>query len=399
MPSVNPEILKWARETAGMTLHAAASKLSLTDTKRASRVDRLAALESGGEEPSSAMLLKMAKAYRRPLVSFYLPIPPEADRSSHDFRTLPERSTADEPVVSSLLRDVKTRQALVRALLEEEDHKPLEFVGSARGSKSVAAVLSSIKEWSGISTDEFRRFSNGDDAFAYLRDRFESIGIYVVLLSNLGTHHTDIDVKAFRGIALSDSLAPFVVINNQDAKSAWSFTLLHEVCHLWLGESGISTLSTELASEKFCNEVASSFLLSNEEIAVLPLPTGEVPSELANALWEFSAARNISTTLVAFRLFQIGRISEASWNGLAEYMRAEWRRQKQTEKEARKDRNKDGGPNFYVVRRHKLGKALVDTTYRGVMEGSLSPSKAAKILGVAPRSVYPLLNTANGRAA
>lgn len=399
MPSVNPEILRWARETAGMTPDVAASKLSLNDTKRATKLDRLAALENGEDEPSDAMLLRMAKAYRRPLLSFYLPAPPEPDRSSLDFRTLPERSSADEPVVASLLRDVKARQALVRGLLEEEDQSPLAFVGSSRGATSVESVLASVVGWSGISRDEFRRAKNTDEAFSYLRERFEAIGIYIVLLSNLGTHHTDIDVRAFRGIALSDPFAPFVVINSQDAKSAWSFTLLHEVCHLWLGESGISTSSTELASERFCNEVASAFLLSTEEIGALSLPASTAPSDLADAMSAFAAARNISTTLVAFRAFQAGRISEESWTSVAEYMRTEWRRQKQTEKDARKDRAKDGGPNFYVVRRYRLGKALVETAYRGVMEGSLSPSKAAKILGVAPRSVYPLLNTANGRAA
>lgn len=399
MPSVNPEILRWARETAGMTPDAAASKLALTDAKRGTKLGRLTALESGDEEPSDTMLLRMAKAYRRPLIAFYLPAPPEPDRSSHDFRTLRERSSADEPVVSSLMRDVKTRQALVRALLEEEDHSPLAFVGSSKGEDSVESVLASIVEWSDISRDEFRRSRNAEEAFTYLREKFEAIGIYVVLLSNLGTHHTDIDVRAFRGIALSDPYAPFVVINSQDAKIAWSFTLLHEICHLWLGQSGISTLSTEIASEKFCNDVASSFLLASEEISALPLPAGNSPIDLANSMSAFAAARNISVTLVAFRAFQAGRISEESWTAIAEHMRIEWRRQKQTEKDARKEKTKDGGPNFYIVRRHRLGKALVETTYRGVMEGGLSPSKAAKILGVAPRGVYPLLNTANGRAA
>lgn len=399
MPSVNPEILRWARETAGFAPDAAAAKLSLGDTKKATKLQRLLSLEAGDEDPSPAMLLKMAKAYRRPLLSFYLPAPPEADRSTHDFRTLPDRSSADEPTVSTLLRDVKTRQALLRAHLEEEDHSPLPFVGSAKSERTVEFVQSSIIARSGISRDDFRRARSPDLAFSYLRDKFEAMGIYVVLLSNLGTHHTDIDVTAFRGIALADPIAPFIVINNQDAKSAWSFTLLHEVCHLWLGESAISSLNSDAASERLCNEVASSFLLSDEEVSDLHLPASGSPIDLASMLSGFAAARNLSTTLVAFRLFQIGRITQDSWTAVAEHMRAQWRQLKQTEKDARKERDSDGGPNFYVVRRHRLGKALVDTTHRGVMEGTLSASKAAKILGVAPRSVYPLLNTANGRAA
>ena len=43
-----------------------------------------------------------------------------------------------------------------------------------------------------------------------------------------------------RGFALADEVAPFVVINHQDHRGAWSFTLLHELTHLWLGETGVS---------------------------------------------------------------------------------------------------------------------------------------------------------------
>src|SRR3546814_16138482 len=63
---------------------------------------------------------------------------------------------------------------------------------------------------------------------------------YVLLIGNLGSHHSAIDIDAFRGFALADPIAPFVVINDRDAKTAWSFTLLHEVAHLWIGATGVS---------------------------------------------------------------------------------------------------------------------------------------------------------------
>lgn len=399
MPSVNPEILRWARESAGMSLHAAASKLSLGDTKKALGKDRLQSLETGEHEPEVAMLIKMAKAYRRPLLSFYLPEPPAPDTSAHDFRTLPQRNSADEPVVATLLRDVKTRQTLVRAMLEEEDSPARPYVGSASTESSVDEVRSSIVEAAGIDLTDFRSAKNHEAAFAYLREKLEGLGVFVLLLGNLGTFHTNIDVTAFRGIALADPIAPFVVINDQDAKSAWSFTLLHEACHLWLGESAISSFGSDMASEKFCNDVASSFLLPHAELATLALPESGDLAKMAAVIAEFSSKRNLSMTMVAFRLFQSQRVSEDVWTRLSDSFRDEWRRAKEREKELRKSKENASGPSYYMVKRHRLGKALVDTTYRGVMEGTLSATKAAKILGVAPRGVYPLLNTANGRAA
>src|SRR3546814_17037769 len=64
-------------------------------------------------------------------------------------------------------------------------------------------------------------------------------------------------IDAFRGFALADPIAPFVVINDRDAKTAWSFTLLHEVAHLWIGATGVSGGHFEGSTEQFCNDVAS----------------------------------------------------------------------------------------------------------------------------------------------
>jgi hypothetical protein len=76
MTTVNPHILVWARETAGYDLFEAARKLGLKDGKAAAADEKLAACESGEKAPSRPLLLKMAKQYRRPLLTFYLDSPP-----------------------------------------------------------------------------------------------------------------------------------------------------------------------------------------------------------------------------------------------------------------------------------------------------------------------------------
>ena len=72
MLQVNPDILRWARETAGLSLDEAVRKLVITGARGAAAVDRLKALESGEQAPSRTMLSKMAKQYHRPLLTFYL---------------------------------------------------------------------------------------------------------------------------------------------------------------------------------------------------------------------------------------------------------------------------------------------------------------------------------------
>ena len=56
-----------------------------------------------------------------------------------------------------------------------------------------------------------------------------------------------------------------------------------------------------------------------------------------------------------------------------------------------RNRGKDGGPNWYVVRRHRLGSAILAVARQGMADGSLTPTRAARMLGVKPMNVYPLL--------
>ena len=77
MAQINPQILTWARETAGLSIEDAAKKVGLSKTKSQTPAERLRSLESGDVEPSFSVLQKMAQKYRRPLVVFYLEQPPQ----------------------------------------------------------------------------------------------------------------------------------------------------------------------------------------------------------------------------------------------------------------------------------------------------------------------------------
>ncbi len=56
---MNPEIIKWGRETAGLSLEDATHALGLSSTEKLARIER------GEEPPSRPLLLKMSKQYRR----------------------------------------------------------------------------------------------------------------------------------------------------------------------------------------------------------------------------------------------------------------------------------------------------------------------------------------------
>lgn len=391
MPKVNPEVIVWARETAGLTQEEAARKLGLQDSSKSSAVEKLAALESGDNEPSRTQLLKMEAQYRRPLLTFYLSKPPRRGNRGVDYRTLPnDPSASDEALLDALVRDVRARQSMVRAVLEDEDEaEPLPFIGSHRIEDGPVAVLASLKSLLGLDAGAYRSEPDSAAAFELLRRSAEAAGIFVLLKGDLGNHVTAIDTRTFRGFSIADKVAPFVVINDQDARPAWSFTLLHETVHLLLGQTGVSGLYGESEVERFCNDVAGEFLLPAHELDLAGFDDDrdhEIVSDRVSALaHEFKVSR----TMVAYKAFRAHLITQDAFVQLNAAFRREWlERRVQARVRAR---NQEGGPSYYTVRSHRLGGRIVDLVRHMIAADALSTSKAARILGVKSRQVQPLL--------
>ena len=397
MPKVNPAIMVWARETAGLTQEEAARKLGFQDSSRSSAVEKLVLIESGQKEPSRSRLVKMAGQYRRPLLTFYLSKPPQKSNRGVDFRTLPQSEhSSEEALLDALIREIRARQSMVRVIMEDEDEaEVLPFVGSHRIEDGRAAVLKSLQALLGVSTADYHAQRNASVAFALLRRRAEEAGIFVLLKGDLGNYETAFETSIFRGFSIADEVAPLIVINDQDARSAWSFTLLHETVHLLLGHTGISASNAENKIEQFCNDVAGEFLLPARDLDRLTFENG---NELKAATEEINALANklnVSSAMVAYRAYRSDLISQETYTRLRTLFRQAWQRERERRREhARKQK---GAPNFYTVRRHRLGNRIIGLVDHMMAADALSTSSAAQILGVRPRQVQPLLDTGSSR--
>jgi len=396
MPKVNPDILSWARETAGLTHEEAVKRLNLSEARGVPAVERLAKLESGESEPTRPMLIKMAKQYFRPLLTFYMSSPPRQGNRGQDFRTLPSHSIKEDVLLDALIRNVQARQSMVRAVLEdEEEAEPLSFVGSVKMTDGVPAVVESIKGVTQIDLAESRDKPTPEASFAYLRSKIEAVGVFSLLIGDLGSYRTKIDLDTFRGFALADEFAPFVIINDQDSHPAWSFTLLHEVTHVWLGQTGVSGARSEKQIEKFCNDVAGELLLPSEELSTSnELSVIQAVSDLeetAKRISEFAQSRNLSSSMVAYKLFRSGSIDQDTWFYLSDTFRKLWIEGQKIKR--RQVKSQEGGPSYYTVRRHRVGTSLIELVQRMMAGGALTTSKAGQILGVKAKNVQMLIDT------
>ena len=141
--------------------------------------------------------------------------------------------------------------------------------------------------------------------------------------------------------------------------------------------------------ERYCNDVAGEILLPAAELAELRKLAGAPLDSAIAAISDFAQARNVSRSMAAYRAFRSGAISEKAWRSLDDRFRQEWLESQQVTKA-----KAEGGPSYYVVRRHKLGAALLDLVSNSLKDGSLTYTKAGQILGVKPRNVDPLVRSA-----
>ena len=240
---ITSKVLRWAREQASFTLSQAVARAKIHDLKttNVSAEERLRSWEEGREGPTLNELRSLAKAYRRPLLTFFLSEPPEPSSKLEDFRTIGDRPVStNSPEFSAFIRQIEVIQEELREIVKEEGAKPLEFVGSVTAEYSPTDIAQSIREVLEFPFSDQERIRKKDQLFNILRSKAEDTGTFILRKADLGSHHSKISVDEFRGLTISDEYAPFIIVNPSDAISALIFTLVHEFAHLLLGDSCVS---------------------------------------------------------------------------------------------------------------------------------------------------------------
>ena len=184
----------------------------------------------------------------------------------------------------------------------------------------------------------------------------------------LNNTHRKLNPEEFRGF-LTDKLAPLVFINGADTKSAQMFTLAHELAHLWLGETALSSVDIggkeEQAVERWCNAVAAELLVP------LSVFTAELRDEvLSAALWRLTRRFKVSTLVI------LRRMRDADYLSSEKYSQAY-----ALELEIILPLTNGSGGDFYLSQPNKLrlfARALIVST----LEGQTLYRDAMKMLGV-----------------
>ena len=258
---VNPELLRWARERAGIAQEDLAGKFK-----------KLPEWESGELQPTLKQLEAFARAVHVPFGYLFLREPPDESLPIADFRTISDtaRDRASPDLIDTLYA-MQRRQAWLREHLVESGAEPLAFPASARLADDPGAVGREMRCTLGLDEGWAAGVHSWQDAVNELRRMIERLGVMAVINGVVGNNtHRRLSVAEFRGFALTDHYAPLIFVNGADAKSAQMFTLAHELAHIWLGEGGLSGFENLLPGgtdvEDWCNRAAAEFLVPSREL-------------------------------------------------------------------------------------------------------------------------------------
>jgi len=252
---IRPELLIWARDSAGLTIEEAAKKAHI-------KPDRLQEWEDGLSRPTIAQLRLLGRAYRRPLAVFYLSKPPTTFMPIRDFRRMSgeiARRTSFELTLE--LRRAHDRREIALELVDDLGSELPRFIATISPKDDPERAASQLRTYLGVTRAEQATWKGRYGPFNAWRAVFERHGL-------LAFQAKGVSLDEMRGFSLADDPMPTVVVNMADSPNGRVFSLAHELAHVALRRGGLCDMvefaprpQEEDHVEVFCNRVAAAFLL------------------------------------------------------------------------------------------------------------------------------------------
>lgn len=245
---INPEIIKWARETSGWTEEEVAKRLRTS-------LDNYRKIESGKKKPTYKQIEILADCFRRPVATFFLPEPPKEPPIASSFRILPKTDITFHKELLLAIRKARNYQSNLNELLPSLGISPEPDITKRKLEDDPLIVASEEREKLGISLERQLSWKNPYSAFNEWRSAIEKKGIFVFQFK--------FPLESARGFSLLDKNPPVIAINSTDNILARIFTLFHEYAHILLGITEIyqEELYRDQQIENWCDTFASEILV------------------------------------------------------------------------------------------------------------------------------------------
>ncbi|CAM4207188.1 ImmA/IrrE family metallo-endopeptidase [Cytophagaceae bacterium 50C-KIRBA] len=372
---ITPNVLKWARESAKMTEEIAAAKVSVP-------VDRLKEWEAGISQPTIRQAQTLAKTYKRPFALFFLPEAPRDFHPLQDFRKSGSKSLTTSSIF--IIREIQQKQAWISDVYSENQEEKLVFVGRFSINDNPQTVAKDILDTLKINPASYKT----DNPIKEWIDAAEKMGIFVSRTSFIHSR-LKLDLEELQGFAIADPLAPFVFVNSDDWNAPQLFTLVHELAHIWIAETGISNeVEPDLKLkdkfhpiELFCNEVAANALIPKEIV----LSFDSKSFQTSKDVFKVAKQLGVSSFALLVRALNLNIISTPAYQKLkkqADIDYAEYLKREAEKKAKQKENDKPSGPNYFLLQLNRNSRLFTQTVLDAFRGGYIEPTMASNLLNV-----------------
>lgn len=364
---INPAILVWARQRAGLSREEATQKFR-----------RIADWEAGSSAPTYPQLEQLSDTLRIPIAVFFFPDPPNVPSINETFRTLPEAELNRLPSrVRMLMRKAKAMQINLVELTRGQNPaerlitRDLDFAPDV----NIAEMAALVRGYIGVTIAQQQAWRSDDEAAKEWRTALLSVGVFIF--------KDAFRVDDFSGFCLYDYEFPVIYVNNSSAKTRQIFTYFHELAHLIFHTSGIDKVRDSYADrlvgdarqiEVICNSFAAQVLLPEDAFqrAMAGRQATEVTAEV------LAAQFHVSREVIFRRLLDQGRVNENQYDQAVQ----RWNAQRQVERTS--------GGNPYWTKLAYLGREYVALALSQYHQNRIDEGQLADFLDTKPRHVGAL---------
>lgn len=360
-----PEVLRWARETAGLSIDVAAHQIKVEP-------EILAATERGEHRLTLRQVERAADVYSRPIAALFMPAPVDEPDTEMRHRRLPGSPGLPwSPAMRSLTRLVDQRQQDVALLLEQLEEEPEWAEISAKiqkvGSGDIEDLATFIRDALDFSVDAQLQvgWSHQHAALNRWIDGVEGLGVIV-------TQSSTVELGESRGFVSPTEPVPLVVLNSgEHFIPARIFSLLHELAHLI---EELVPRTPAVGTEKWCNSFAGAVTMPKREFIEIFNEERFDSRTVSDAVRRVSRRFVISQSAVALRAGELGLISEAQLQAVMTYLRSA------NADTAAPEKKNSGSGNFHNTNFSRLGPTLTRLTFGAMDVGQISQLEASRIL-------------------
>lgn len=368
---VNPSVLRWARETAGVSLEDVARKLG----RKSITAETILAWETGEGSPSYAQLEELAyQIYKRPLALFFFPEPPLEETPRQAFRTLPEHEIE---MMSSrmryMIRQAKTMHLNLAELYEGNDPSRRQIVCDLKFAPDmpISEMVATVRKYLKIDLKEQCKFHSAEEAFKGWRKAFEECGVFVFKEA--------FKDDSYSGFCLYDERFPLIYVNNSKSDNRQVFTLFHELPHLLFRTGGVDKPLEDYIQflqgdnrriEVLCNSFAGVFLVPDDDFDQNIKNISISDSTIVDLAKRYCVSREV----ILRKFYDRELVSSQFYEQKVE----EWK----------KGKVKSGtGGDYYRTKGAYLGESYIELVFSRLYQNRISVRQLADYLGVKVKNV------------